>query len=579
MPDSTPQTTGKALSAQEVRDLYSELRSSFSGRNEDYRIARERYSGKHWDGVTLVPEAEKYTLTLNYIRPTVDKVVRGIIGEMPGIQVMPPGADEQARRLAENEEAVLYGTWERNGAEVVFRRVAHNMVLLRRGVLYYWWDAGAKIVRFRSVAPDNYFPVYDGEDVIECILVSRRNTRELKRLYPKLASKIEPDGELDAILEEARYNQNTAGANMATEPLTGTTVVLDWYDRSGNWVRVMGQGEGAVHTANLGYDLNRVPLIEFANNIQGDEREPRNEIDDIVELNQYLDQLTSQSADIIRRYASPTVIDYGSGQDPHVVRDILRGFGGVIPSRPEGRMEFLNWTGQPPDILNQRAAIMSAIFDLSGQPASAYGQTVTNQSGVMTNLSMTPSVAAAADKQAVFGMGLVQLNTAILALNEKFMKGDQITFKGSRPKRPGLAASEYYEVNMTGSEIGGWFKNRIKWPSALRTDDPVFVQNEIAKMTAQPPVQSVYTTAENIGIEDVELEMDKIKEQLEDPRFNPQGLDSAVNAASVLSEVPGLPPEMEGLDPGQSMGTPGESMNLALEGAGNPNRDSIVEGY
>lgn len=571
MPDSS--ASAKALTAEEVRGLYNELRASFAGRNEDYRIARERYNGRHWDGVTLVGGQDQYTLTLNYVRPTVDKVVRGVIGEMPGIQVMPPGTDDLARRLAEQEESVLYATWEFNEAPVVFRRVVHNMVLLRRGLIYFWWDAKNKRARFRSIAPDNYFPVYDGEDVVECIIVSRRNTRQLKALYPNLADQIVPDGNLDAVLEEQRFAQNS-GASIGTEPLTGTTVVLDWYNRDGDWVRIMGD---AVHRANLGYGVGRVPVIEFQNNIRGDEHEPGNEIDDIVELNQYLDQLTSQQADVIRRYAQPTVVDYGSGQDPMNIRDTIKTFGGVIPAKIGAKLEYLNWSGQPPDILNQRMAIMQAIHDLSGQPQSSYGQTVTNQSGVMTNLSMTPSIAAYTDKQQVIGVGLIALNECLLRLYETFMKGDIIKVKGSHNKRPGVMAQQFFEIEMTGSEIAGWYKNRIKWPSALRTDDPVFVQNEIAKMTSQPPVQSVYTTAENLGIEDVEAELDRVKEQLEDPRFHPDRLAGAVDAAGALSEVPELPPEMSGFDPGAASVTP-DSMNTAAEGAGNPNRDQLVDG-
>lgn len=572
MPDSTAAPAG-ALSADEVRALYSELRAAFSGRNEDFRLARERYNGRHWDGVHLIADPERYSLTLNYVRPTVDKVVRSMVGEMPGIQIMPPGTDDLARRLAEEEEAILYATWEHNDAPKVFRQVAHNSVLLRRGLIYYWWDAKAKTVRFKSLAPDNYFPVYDGEDVIECIIVSRRNTRMLKRQYPSLADKIEADGDLDAVLEEQRYASLNTGATRGTDPLNGTTVVLDWYDKDGHWVRIMGD---AVHSQNLGYGTGRVPVIEFQNNIRGEEREPGNEIDDIVELNLYYDQLASQVADVIKRYSNPTVVDAGSGQDPTLVRDTLKTLGGVIPAKPGANLYYLNWVGSPPDIATQAERVLGSIHDLSGQPASAYGQTVTNQSGVMTNLSMTPSVASATDKQEVFGMGLVILNEAILRLFEKFMKGEQIEVRGTRAKKPGSKQMVFFEVNMAGSDISGWYKNRIKWPSALRTDDPVFVQNEIAKMTAQPPLQSVYTTAENIGIEDVEAEMDRIKAQLEDPRFHPDRLDSALNAASTLSEVPQLPDEMSGFDPGASV-TP-DSMNTAAESAGQPNRDTMVAG-
>jgi hypothetical protein len=166
-----------SLSAVEVRELYRDLLAQYSARNAEYHVARERYNGRHWDPETNPEPNGRYSLTANYIRPTVDKSVEALVGTLPGIQVMPPGVDELARRIAEAEEALLYATWDVNDAELVFRRVAHNMVLLRRGLIYYWWDPTCMRVKFRSFAPDNYFPIYDGEDTVECVLVSRRNTR------------------------------------------------------------------------------------------------------------------------------------------------------------------------------------------------------------------------------------------------------------------------------------------------------------------------------------------------------------------------------------------------------------------
>lgn len=587
MPDYTSTEPYAGLDGEEVRELYEQLRAGFAARNGQYSVLRDRYLGVHWGDETnpLPLGRSRYSLTLNYVRPVVDKTVQMLVGSMPAIQVMPPGVEDAARRLAESEESVLYATWEANDAPLVFRRLAFNSVLLRTGVCYYWWDAGAKRARFRSLAPDNFFPVYDGEDLVECVIVSRRLTRALQRAYPELRNKIRPDNERDAVFDEARFDGVAAGTINPADPLDDntapgrvapmdTTLVIDWFDRNGNWTRVMGQ---AVHTARLGYDTGRVPVIEFPNVIVGDERDPRSEVDDIIELNQYLDQLVSQQADIIRKYANPTVVDYGSGQDPQVVKRTIQGEGLVLPAKSTARLEYLNWTGTPPAIGEQFGRIMGAIFDLSGKPASSFGQTVTNQSGVMTNLSLTPSVAINAEKQTIFGMGLVKLNSDLLRLYEKFMKGETIRARGSRPKRAGVNASLYYETELRGSEINGWYVNRIKWPSALRTDDPLYVQSEIAKMTSSPPTQSVYTTLENLGIEDVEMELDRIRQQLEDPRFHPEVMKAGLDAAQALA---GMPPmgDLEGLDPATEPGVDPAAMNAAAEGAGNPNREALTTG-
>lgn len=593
MPDSDAGAAPSPLSAEEVRSLYRELQAVSAGRNGEYATARDRYNGKHWgDAENPNPDGKRYTITLNYIRPTVAKTVQLLLGQMPGIQVMPPGVDEEARRLAEAEEALLYSTWEVNEAPKVFRRVAHNRALLRRGLIYYWWDAAKKRVRFRSVAPDNFYPVYDGEEIVECVIVSRRLTRALKRQYPRLASRIVPDNDGDDVHDEGTYARQVQGqtdildpsgasSTQLRDPVAGQTTVLDWYDKHGNWVRVMGE---VAHSQNLKYGTDTVPVIEFPNSLPGDEREPHSEIDDVVDLNLYIDQLVSQQADIIRRYSNPTIIDKQSGQSAQQIRQTVQGDGGVLPIKRDGEILLLNWQGTAPDIANQYARVMTSIYDLSGKPASSYGQLLSNQSGVATNMALSPATMTTEEAQSLFGMGLMQLNEAILRLNQTFMAGQPIEVRVSAAGRGRSAdAWRFYDVQITGDEIGGWFKNRIKWPSALRTDDPIFVQNELAKAKGDaenPPSQSLYTTMENLGIEDVEAEIDRIKTQLEDPRLHPGRLSAAISAAQAFQESQ-LPAGVEGLDPVQGAGAAAVdplAAGAALEASGSPHGSKSKQG-
>jgi hypothetical protein len=600
MPDSTEPKGPAPLTAQQVIELYTELRSNFAARNSDYANLRQLYRGEHWGSTdNPLPEGKHYTLAVNYVAPTVDKAVDQVFGTMPGIQVMSQGTDEDARRLAEQQEAILYGAWAKNDAEFVFRRAAHNRSLLGRGVLYYWWDAGAECVKFKSVAPDNFYPVYDGDVLVECILVSRRLTRGLQHSYPGMAAKITADPGLSEtfdgvnaadIFDASRFDgdQVVIPSNAATK-LASYTTVIDWYDRFGNWVRIMGD---AVHKQNLGYGLERVPVIEWPNGLPGDEREPRSDVADIYSLNLYLDTLLSQDADIIKRYSNPTVLDKQSGQSAQEIRQTIQAEGGVLPIKRDGDIVYLNWQGTPPDIQQQYERVLNAIYDLSGRPATSYGNVLSNQSGAASNMALNPLIADAQDSETIIGSGLVLLNTAILALYAKFSAGTVIHAKGARPKRPGLNTYVPYASGITGDDMGGWFENRIKWPSALRTDDPVYVQNEIAKSNGDgnnPPKQSLYTTLENLGIEDVEAEMDRIKAQLEDPRLHPQVLQASTAAAARMQRSM-LPDGTQGLDPATAAGadpalggSPAE-FDAALNAAGNPNgskstKESPATGY
>lgn len=594
MPDNTLTGDGPTpLTADEVRSLHKELQGQHSGRNSEYAAYREMYRGKHWGqpGLPLPDKASlRYTLTANYIRPTVDKSVQLLLGQMPAMQVMPPGADEPARKLAESMEALLYNAWEKNDAPITLRRVAFNQMLLGVGLIYYWWDSNGKRPRFRSIAPDNYYPVYDGETVVEAILVSRRNTRTLKSQYPDRADEIVPDSTGDDVFDEDRWartygdptdplNQNSQGPGSDRQVAgTAQTTVYDWFDTYGNHVRVMGNAE---FKQKLNYKDGRIPIIEFPYGTPGDERDSNSDINDIIDLNLYLDDLLSDGGNVIRKYAHPTILDKGSGVAPEVISRALTKDGGIIPIRKDGDVAFLTWEGMPPDFDGQYNRVLGLIYDISGKPPASYGQTNSNQSGVATNMALSPTTASTEERASLFGHGLQTLNEKILMLYERFMKGEQIDVRGRRPKRAGTSATVFYKASIRGAEIDGWYMNRIRWPSALRTDDPVYVQNELAKMQSDPPVQSVFTTMENLGIEDSEMELDLVKEQLADPRMHPDRLTASVGAATALQGA-GVPAGLEGLDPNaaDTGSLDAELIDNNTRAAGSPHSEQITEtGY
>jgi len=550
------------MDREDVIDLYVELRSRWAGRNGRYDRSRRLYLGDHWDA-TNPPQRDRYSLTLNYLKPFVDKSVQLLVGRLPAIQVIPPGVEEEQRRLAEQLEGILYGTWEQSNAADVFARVAHDSFVLGQGVVYVWWDPEAARVRFKNCVPERFYPDYDGDEVWRCVYVHRRRTERLKREYPDLADEITED--------EGGLFEVSAGSTLAERLGPGETTVIDVYEAGGGFWRVMGN---AIVERRLALPFPKVPFVVFPCWLVSGDTEPLNAIDQVAELNQYLDQLVSQHADIISRYANPTVIDRMSGQPPELIRRALAAPGGVIPVKKDGDLAFLSWQGSLPAVADQVQLILDALFDLAGKPRSAFGQTVTNQSGVVTNLALTPTLQSNEYHESLWGRRLSELNEWILALWEKNWPGKPIELRGRRWNAAG--ALRYFEVAITGSEIGGWYKNRVKWPSAIRTDDPVYVQNLLSQLTSDPPAISLYTYLEEMGVEDVEAEIDRIYRQLEDPRLHPERLQAALSAATGLAGLgaPGLGPPL----PEEGVG-PSDVMVDALEAAGSPQRDVIANAY
>jgi len=560
-----------------VMDLHAQLASRWSGRNGEYNLARRRYHGDHWDPETNPAPSNRYSLTLNYLKPFVDKSVQLLVGRMPAIQVMPPGTQEEARRLAEQEEGILYGTWDANNAVEVFQQTAWDSFVLRRGLMYVWWDPGEEKVRFENVAPEQFFPEYDGQKLYRAIYVQRRSTEALKEEFPSYADDIWDD--------DAMNYPYVEGGDLDRRGAKGQTTVIDLHCLDGWHYRVMGN---AFVSQQLTFPFKKkLPFIEFPCFPISGETEPLNLIDQLVELNQYVDQLVSQQADIISRYANPVVLDKASGQSAENIRRSMGAPGAVVPVKRDGNIELLGWSGNTPAIEQQMTFAIDALFDLAGKPRSAFGQTVTNQSGVVTNLALTPTLQSNEQHESIWGQRLAELNEWILGLWEKNMSGSRINMKGRYASQTG--STKYYDVQITGSEIDGWYKNRIKWPSAIRTDDPVYIQNNLSQLTSNPPAISLYTYLERVGTEDVEAEIDRIQEQLEDPRLNPAGLESMANVAGTMQQN-ALPPgdPMNGFAPDAGIGGggmagvgpgsgPGNGLVDALTSGGNPNRDSMAK--
>lgn len=564
-----------------VLDLFQSTKTQWSGRNGEYDLARQRYHGVHWDDATNPAPPNRYSLTLNYLKPFVDKSVQLLMGRIPAIQVMPPGVDEDSRRFAEQLEGLLYSTWSLNNAVSQFQMTAWDSFVLRRGIIYLWWDPKREQVRFKNIPPENFYPVYDGEEIYQAFCVQRRSTAALKAQYPDHASEILDDRAMDYTYVQTSSIDHSAAPN--------ETTVIDLYTSDGEWYRIMGN---AFIEGKLDLPFKCVPFVEFPCFPVSGENEPLNMLDQLVELNQYLDVLVSQQADIISRYANPVVLDKASGQSPENIRKAMGAPGAVIPVKRDGDIELLGWNGNIPAISDQMTFIVDALFDLAGKPRSAFGQTESNQSGVATNLGLTPTLQSNEQHESIWGQKLSLLNEHILALWEKNMDGSPIRFQGRYAKQSGT--SKYYDVDIMGSEIDGWYKNQIKWPSAIRTDDPVYVQNNLQQLTSDPKGVSLYTYLERAGVEDVEAEIDRIQQEYEDPRLHPDRLNSAVTAAKTIQDgqldtagpdggfAPAGP--MGGMDPGVMGGAPPAvdpnaipNMAGSLQAAGNPNRDAMVK--
>ncbi len=551
---------------QYVNTLYRKLRGENSERNSDYDIARKRVDGVLWGDSTNPTPRNRYSLSANYLQPIVMKHVQLLVGRLPAIQVMPRGVEDEDRVHAEKLEGVLYGIWNASKAPDVFQKVAWDSYVLRRGLIYYYWDLNAHQARFMHVNPDDFYVEFDGTEVYQCVYAYRRLVSALKDQYPD-------QGGIEA--DPATHTTQIYGQDQPRMNQTDYVTVIDYYHRDGQFVRIAN--DLVLEDMKLAHPENGVPFVEFPCYPSNGNREPKNGIDQLTELVQYLSQLVSQKADVIRTYSNPTILDRASGQSPEQIRRAVAADGSVLPIHRDGNLEFLNWTGTMPAIEDQVELIRDLIFDLSGKPRSAFGQTVTNQSGVVTNLALTPTLQSNEYHETQWGQALSFLNRRLLQLTEKFGKTFETTYRGYRPIGADLDNAKVENLKFRGEEIMQWYENRIKWPSAIRTDDPVYVQNILSQLTSDPPAISLYTALELLGYEDVEAEIDRIQAQLEDPRMHPDRLAAGQEAANQAGNGALAGELLGGGPPASSDGgsaTP-NALGDALTASGSPDADIL----
>lgn len=557
------------LDVNELMDFFYKVQTDNSQRNGEYEQARAYVDGKMYDAQHPRP-VNRSAVIANYLLPFTMKHVQLLVGRLPGIQVLPAGSEEHHRRHAEALEGILYSAWGHNQAEDLLQKVAWDSYVLRRGLTYYWWDPKTREFRFKYVTPDDFYPEWDGDTMYRAMYAYRRHVDSLRREYPDKRHVIEADS------MGTPGPQYIGGMDQPRVDQTHYVTVYDYFDKWGRYARVAN--EQMLVQGNLGHPEPEVPFIEFPYYPSNGNREPKNGIDPLVPLNQHLNTLISQKSDIIKKYSNPTVLNRQSGNSAEEVRRATSAEGSVLNVHKDGDVSYLNWDGTTPAIDEQIQLILDTMFDISGKPRSSFGQTITNQSGVLTNLSLTPTLQSNEYHETLWGQRLAHLNARCLALTEHFDKGNERTYRGRVPVGMDLKKTRMMDTTIDPKDIGGWYENVIKWPSAIRVDDPVHVQTTLSRLTSDPPAISLYSALEDLGVEDVEEEIDRILEQREDPRLSADTVAAGAASAMGIGDpamagaIAGAPPPPNGSAPIPG-GNP--AMGSAAMAGGNPNASAL----
>jgi len=541
---------------------YRDLRSANDQRNKDFWTMRQAFKGI-WPWASDWP-AFKPKLRVNLLRKLVLTHAAFLVGRQFTWAVDPLGSSAAQRKKATEAERALIQIWENCGAWAHVNRAAALGSLLGTGGFKTYMDEDRACVT--AIQPELIYPVTRGDNymALDKVFYAYNIDRlTAERQYKRPADSFKSAREVEEqykgpnvfyrTLNKARGDSrggnfvvtgNYAGSMPASAEARRIPVIEVWEkDRYALFVGGEQIENGANPYGFIPYTL--IPNIDAGYGIIGE-----SDVDQLLDLNQELNEMLSDWAYTMKRWANPTLLWQRA---PHNYLDLVNGIlggGGVLSLPPNSDVRFLEYTGKPPDfdILLQRFRDFGIeVSGLNEQAVSGAAGGSVNTGASMT-ISMTNVVATQSLKQTLWSQGMMQVGAQMLELGSR-MSEIGVTEAGAKSKdAPGK--------ELTGDTIGAHRRARIAWPGLLPKDSEAAARLEIEKM--QAGAQSKYSTIEALGAQFPEDEIARIREEGGDRQL----MDPRSQAAFDRNDV--LAGQMQGGQPGQ--GDPSAAMPDDIEG-------------
>ena len=505
-----PQIPTERPSDDFVLSTYQHLATMFSPRNAEYSILRKVFDGdfvgaQQTKALGDAQFQERVKLIYNICNATVRRYMDQLSAP-PRIECIPRGWEPKDLEMADKQTKFLEYVYESNGFDKLLMQAGFYQSLLDNAVWHVRPNpSGHCKIKLELGVPDFYYPVVcsdDWNDVRGVIYAFRKFT-------------------------PGAWQQDAMKAPSAQQLGQNTDVCIEWWDRT----YYMRYENGRCIT-QIKHDLGIIPWHK-AENIPIPHRfRGQGDVDQAIGLNEYLNMLMSDMADMINYAANPIAVVRGTK------------VGGVnLPFAPravwelerDAQVGFLQWTGAPPSVEAQLIRSIQAIEDTTGVSSPAFGREIpSGTSGSAVRSLMAGFNTRLGTKQTLMGGALVRANQDICRMAERLFPNWEVPVVGElqsdemepvvepgamapygeTPRPPKVKRRKGSKVQYTvkPKEFDGWYKNRMIFPP---TDPTASYFQEMDKFAKG--IQSKETTMRNMGITNIYDEQARIKaERLEE---------------------------------------------------------------
>jgi len=451
---------------EQVRAWYDDLASLYSQRNSEYAVLRNAFDAQ------FVSNAQPAAIGMGefndrkkLVYNLINTATRRFMDEMSApvrISAIPRGIRDDQIKIAEKRQKALMQVMEDEKMVLKIIQAAYNQSLLDKAIWHVRPNPDkAMLVDISLVLPEAYLPLPKTDDWSEhqAVLISYRKL--------VLGEKTN-DGSLDPL------NPNTVDVQMPSD-----RVIEYWDDQwyckweAGRFTVEIEHGLGA----HMFEEMHNIP-IPHRHRGQGDG-------DQSVGLNEYLNELMSDQADVLAYLAHPIIVVRGSKVGS---QNLTWGPKAIWELERDGSAEILTWQGAPPTFEAQILRTMQAIEDNTGMSAPAFGRDIpSGVSGETVRSVLAGFNTRVGTKQTLAGLSLANLFKKVQRIWE-------VQFPNAKIPIPGEMEGGEPAV-LKPKDMMGFYGVRVIFEPQNET---VRVFTELQKM--EKGVQSKRTTMKNLGI-------------------------------------------------------------------------------
>lgn len=495
----------------QILHVKTAMTMQYAARDVIYRFLERVYDGDAWRWIMedlrynrlnkkRYAKDDNYRLVVNYVFSVTNDYV-DLLSKEPSahVPVLFP-ADPNSEDHAALVEKTIYGFWYKSRMQRQWVDMAWYLALLGSCGVESTPDASDGIPQLLIKHPGSLY-------------VRPRFGRPDEILYVIERFFLDPDQIADAYGDAWKDNgmymtlDSRSGQWIVSEDWTPNMTKIEGFIFSTPWEKTLVIQNRIVDGYSVQFDEPRpipyriIPFIKRPGRAYG-----IGAAEQIWGLNQYINQLYSQEANILAFAANPIMVVKEPTQVP---ANIPNDPGAVVSVGPQGEVSWLQWKGGVPEVGQQMERSTKFLRDISGMPETRYGSTkqsfVTGRAVEELN---APTQDRIQSRYRLIGNELAAINETALWQFEHASGKREVSLYGMTTE------GNTFAMEIKGKDIGGYYRNVITWDSHDHSDAVEVLQLVGANLLDK------YTALVQLGIREPKQVLKRIRQdRLEDIEF------------------------------------------------------------